>query len=185
MSPYCPPCLLAWSDNAATRNEVMRKFIRLRIIALIMLLCSCSDKLPKDRKDNLYYLMASDRHEYIDTIPFIEFQQYDSADQFIAEERFSINKRNHIIKAFSSNNHAPADGGRFYYILDNIGVIYTRSTTWPTSIRLSSNNDSLNDLLSSAFARIMLKPLLHCYQCLENRSVQEQQWTPLIVKEDK
>lgn len=160
----------------------MYKFLRSATILLIVLVSSCSDKLPHKKEDKLYYLMASDRRDYIDTISYKDFQQYDSLDRFIAEDHFILNKTNHIIKAFTSDNHAPIDGGRFYYTLDSIGIIYTRSTTWPVSIRLSSNNDSINDLMNAALGRIILKPLLHCYQCEENKAVEEQHWTTTVIK---
>ena len=147
----------------------------------IILLASCGGDLPAEKQNKKYYLLASGRREFVDTIPVADFPQYDSADQFIAEERFVLNQKIHIIKAFSSDNHAPVDGGRLYYILDSIGVIYSKSTTWPVAIRLSSNNDSLNDLISATLAQILLRPLLHCYHCDGLRPEQTERWkTPAV-----
>ena len=125
----------------------------MRTLILILtttLLFNCSDKKIPKTNTMYYYLMTSDRSNQIDTIKYSDFNSIDTADQFIGKSVFYDNKKGHLLQAFASDNHAPVDGGRLYYTLDSIGIIYSRSTTWYTSVRLISNNDSINNLLSQA-----------------------------------
>ena len=134
-------------------------------ILTTILIYSCVDKKPYEKKIELYYLINSDRSNTPDTIKYSDLNSIDTADKFIAQEYFFYNKKEHNIKAFTSDNHANTDGGVFYYTLDSIGIIYSRSTTWWTYISLKSNNDSINNLVTQALEQILLRPKLHCYQC--------------------
>ncbi len=128
----------------------------------------------------MYYLTDSNRSSNQDTTPYNKMQPIETTDKFITKEYFIYNKKDHIINAYTSDNRAPTDGGRFYYTLDTFGIIYLRSTTWPTCMRLQSNNDSLNNLFSSALGHILLKPKLHC-NC---DSITKIMFVPPVTKEE-
>ncbi len=142
-------------------------FQTMRTIALILIITltsSCADKKVDD-ETVLYYVIGSTHSNSKDTIYATKNQQADNTDDLLAQDFFNYKSKDHILKLFTSDNHAPIDGGRLYYTLDSIGIIYERSTTWPGFGRLKSNNDSINDLINQAFAHILQKPKLHCYQC--------------------
>lgn len=88
-------------------------------------------------------------------------------DELVAEEHFEYRGKLHSIRFYSSEGTAPVDGGELKYTLDSLGVIYERAVWWPNFIRLSSNNDSINDLVSAAFGQIMMRSSLRCYYCRE------------------
>ncbi len=143
---------------------------------------SCADKNVVENKTVLFYLVNSNNQTNIDTIPYKKNVPLDTADQFLAQDYFYINKTVHTIKAYTSDNHANPDGGQLYYTLDSIGVIYTRSTTWWSFVRLKSNNDSLNDLFNIALGHIIMQPKLSCYHCQYNTPVDQIKFVPPVVK---
>ncbi len=66
---------------------------------------------------------------------------------------------------YSSDNLAPIDGGILKYTCDSIGIIYSRPTTWRSFRRLYSNNDSINDLVNTAFGYMLMRKSLRCFYC--------------------
>lgn len=116
-------------------------------------------------EDIIYYGVGSSGKIIQDTTNSIKNQQADTADKLLGQDIFTYGKVQHILKAYTSDNHAPVDGGNLYYTLDSLGIIYIRGTTWPGFSRLKSNNDSINDLINQAFGHILVKPQLHCYKC--------------------
>lgn len=133
-------------------------------ILTVFILASCNNKTVS-KKTTLYYVIDSERQLPSDTIQYNEKQAVDTADIILAKTGFMYKNKEHGITVYTSDNHAPIDGGRLYYTLDTLGIIYERSTTWWSCLRLYSNNDSINDLISQALGHILMKPDLHCYQC--------------------
>lgn len=152
-------------------------------ILILILLASCSDKKTITEKTIFYYLINSDGKNNGDTVKYEEFNFIGAGDEQVAKGYFSYNKKEHSIKVYTSDNQAPIDGGRLYYTLDSIGTIYSRSTTWWTSLRLQSNNDSINDLINAAYAHILMKPSLHCYQCRQVDRT-DVKFLPPVIKEE-
>jgi hypothetical protein len=130
----------------------------------LLLLFSCSNNKIKFKKTEFYYLINSEFRLNRDTVRYDDFRQIGVSDSLISKDYFVINKKDHVIKMYTSDFHAPVDGGRLYYTLDTFGTIYSKSTTWPSFIELESNNDSINKLINTALGYILLKPKLHCYQ---------------------
>ena len=128
----------------------------------LVLLLSCIDKKVRD-KTAFYYIIDSDRSRPHDTIKRSDVSP-DKADTLLAKDGFTYQNKEHGIYLYTSDNHAQIDGGRLYYTLDTFGIIFERSTTWRTSLRLRSNNDSINDIISHALAHILSNPQLHSYQ---------------------
>jgi len=134
----------------------------LTCIIVVVSLFACSDKRPKENLIR-YYVVGSTSRITEDTTNAKNIQA-DPADELIAQDFFKHNKKDHVVKVYTSDNHAPVDGGRLYYTLDSLGIIYERSTTWPGFSRLKTNNDSINDLISQAFAHILQNPKLWTYR---------------------
>jgi hypothetical protein len=130
---------------------------------VLCFLIGCS-KTEKSNNISKFYILNSEERPSTDSVPFLNVPQFDSLDLFLAANNFVYNGVKHKICAYTSVNHAPVDGGRSYYLLDSVGIIYLKSTTWPISMRLSSNNDSLNDLISQAYSNILLKPLIYNFR---------------------
>ena len=139
----------------------MRTFV---IITTLVFLIACSNK-KTDEKTLQYYVVGSTGKITKDTSNSTKAERPDSADQLIGQGVFNYYNKDHVVKVYTSDNHAPIDGGRLYYTLDSLGVFFSKSTTWPGFGRLKTNNDSINDLLTQAFVYILNTPNLHCYQC--------------------
>lgn len=148
---------------------------QLRIIValcLSLMLWDCGDsKKETNQKIHFYYLASyQNRPLSKDTIAYEEIRHILPGDELVAEEHFEYRGNPHSIHFYSSEGTAPVDGGALKYTLDTLGVIYERAVWWPNFIRLSSNNDSINDLVSVAFGQIMMRSSLRCYYCDDKNS---------------
>lgn len=150
-------------------------------LSVIFILLSCKKPLAKDVK--FYYISDTEFSHGNDTIKFDFLPQVDTADLFIGKGHFVFNNIDHLIKSYTSDNHAPVDGGRLYYTLDTIGIIYQKSTTWFNALRLQTNCDSINNLISQAFAHILLRTELSCYS-FANIETTNKVFIPPVVKEE-
>jgi len=134
------------------------------LVLVISFIASCKGlpEKPEEKKNVFYYLTYTERGKSGDTITYKGTNlTIDTLDAFIGESPFFINKKAHLIRSFTSENHAGIDGAVIYFTLDNLGIIYSRSMTWYSSIRLHSNNDSINNLLTQALSHIILNPTLN------------------------
>lgn len=152
----------------AKHETVMCNYMKTTTIILLTLLTiACTDKSTVEKKTELelYYLPCWQQHRSPDTISYKENSFIDPKDTLLAREVFQYKEQYHEIKMYTSDYHANIDGGGLFYTLDSLGVIYMRATSWPSFTRLSSNNDSINDLVSTALGFIASKSSLRCYHC--------------------
>ena len=99
----------------------------------------------------------------IDTNFTDKVRYHQNLDTMIANEVFLFNDKAHMIRKYSSDNHAATDGGALRFELDSLGIIYSKSTTWASYSRLHSTNDSINLLINYALEAIILNGNLSCY----------------------
>lgn len=143
--------------------------ISLLIVNLLILLsCNIDDK--KKNTVKYFYVIFRRDHFNADTIPTNDINNIDSTYKLIATEGFYYLNKVHHINLYSDDDNSPMDGGALKYTLDSIGLIYERSTTWPNFIKLTTNNDSLNDLISIAYSAIIMFPSMRCYHCDEKHT---------------
>jgi|GEM_PF-3200042 len=140
----------------------LKWFFGILLIVSVLVSCGEPSKKPVKEKTVFYYLIYSERGNNGDTIQLEDAHlTIDTLDAFVAESHFFVKEEGHLIRSYTSDNHEGQDAGHLYFTLDNLGVIYSRSTTWYSSVRLHSNNDSINDLLIQAFSHIILIPKLN------------------------
>ena len=125
----------------------MKKII---IFCLTTIFFSCKEESKSNEPICFYYTQTIQDTTTVDTIPFRGFIRIDSLGELLATEKFKYNNTYHQIKMFSTDKYAPIDGGELYYTLDNIYCMYSRSTCWSNFGILSSNNDSINEILKVA-----------------------------------
>lgn len=141
------------------------------MVALVLVANGCKNELLKEKEPvRFYYLSYYKFGSLVDTIPYEEGFGIGEQDELLVTEFFEYRKQFHTIKFYSSDNRAPVDGGDLKYTLDSMGVVYNRSTTWPNFRRLSTNNDSINDLISASLGYMMMKSSLRCYHCDDKNS---------------
>lgn len=146
----------------------MQNYLKSIVVLCLMFILSNCKKSERLREKEIYFYYLTCYQGVplsTDTLKYEEVNRITSADELIATEHFKYKEQYHIIKFYSNENTAPVDGGGLKYTLDSIGVIYDRAVWWPNFGRLSSNNDSINDLISTAFGYIMMKSSLRCYYC--------------------
>ncbi len=149
----------------------MKHYLKgLIILCFSFVLSDCTDSKPEKKKDiYFYYLFCyQGRPLSMDTLKYQEVNQITSGDELVAAEHFTYREHHHTINFYSSEHTAPVDGGELKYTLDSLGVIYSRAVWWPNFGRLSSDNDSINDLISTAMGYILMRSSLRCYYC-DNR----------------
>lgn len=141
------------------------------MVALVLVANGCKNERLKEKEPvRFYYLSYSKFGSLADTIPYEEGFGIGEQDELLVTESFEYRKQFHTIKFYSSDNKASVDGGGLKYTLDSMGVVYNRSTTWPNFRRLSTNNDSINDLISASLGYMMMKSSLRCYHCDDKNS---------------
>lgn len=135
----------------------MYKFL-LFIIPLIFVSCS---QEKKEKSDELTFHYVINNHDsrriYLDTVTIENLRHHDSRDSLLEQFRFKTNGESHFISLFSNEHYAAIDGGSLIFELDTLGIIYSCSTTWFSSVRLKSNNDSINELVDIAIDNCLLR----------------------------
>ena len=129
---------------------------------LIISLFACSSKKTSNKKDKLFYISYSRKTESYDTVPYSNLNSVYKNDTLIHQEAFYYNGINHVINMTTNEFTAPCDGGAIAYKLDDIGIIYLKSTTWYNYLRLKTDNDSLNNLIDRAIENILLYKNFTC-----------------------
>lgn len=147
----------------------MKDYLKgLIILCVSFILSDCRDSKPEKKKEvYFYYLPYYQNRLLADTIKYENENRITSRDGLVATEHFEYRKQYHSINFYSSEHTAPIDGGELKYTLDSLGVIYSRAVWWPNFRKLSSDNDSINDLISTAMGYILMKSSLRCYYCDE------------------
>jgi hypothetical protein len=144
-----------------------RYFMRqLLYIFILTIFFACDNTTKKNESEILFFYVGSNHNGSYkpDTLTSDKIERHDPRDTLIAYQDFEFNGIIHLIKVFTSDLHAPIDGGQLSYELDSLGIIYSRSTTWYSYRRLRSSNDSINSTIDAAIENILLYPKLSCYQ---------------------
>ncbi len=148
-------------------NLYFIKTIPFLLLTALLLACQEKEAVDQQTELKLYYLTCWNRGNSPDTLDYNKICKVDPRDSMLARKHFFYRNQQHVVEMYTSDYHAPIDGGSLYYALDSLGVFYGKSTTWPGFSKLSSNNDSINDLISTALGFVLSESSLHCYHCRE------------------
>jgi hypothetical protein len=132
------------------------------ISILIISLFACNSKKSSNKKDKLFYIRYSRQKEFYDTVPYSKLNNVYKNDTLIHQEAFYYNGINHVINMTTNEFTSECDGGAIAYKLDDIGIIYLKSTIWHNYLRLKTDNDSLNNLIDRAIENILLYKNFTC-----------------------
>ncbi|MBI1837565.1 MAG: hypothetical protein HYR91_09910 [Flavobacteriia bacterium] len=136
--------------------------MKIKHLFILILLISCNNKKTVPKKDNLFYIRYSRQSNYYDTVSYLNLNQGFKNDTLIHQEAFYYHGINHVINMTTNEFTAGCDGGAIAYKLDDIGIIYLKSTTWYNYLRLETDNDSLNNLIDRAIENILLYKNFTC-----------------------
>ncbi|MCW3083775.1 MAG: hypothetical protein JWP12_1141 [Bacteroidetes bacterium] len=129
-------------------------------IFILAFLFSCTREKGKNQKTDRFYLISNCKQD----TTFILKLLFDTAHlNVIAAKDFAeSDKKNgfggRVIKL--TNEPAPVDGGMVCYFTRDLGIIYTKSTTWPCYTRLHSTNDSIEKRINDYLERILSEPAM-------------------------
>ncbi len=128
--------------------------LRIRSYALGFIAFLAMGCAGPDAPEPISYYCVSNRRGNgysLDTLAALE--HHSTVDSMMGRTTFSWSGTEHAVKGFTDVHYAAVDGGRFMLELDSIGVFYSHNTTWPDNFyAVHTNNDSLNRLISLAFA---------------------------------
>jgi len=132
------------------------------IICILIIFFSCRNDRTKKISDEKYFYTKY-LNGKIDTNFINKVSLHQLPDTLIAKEVFVFNNKSHIIRKYTSDNHAAIDGGALCFELDSLGIIFSKSTTWNSYTRLHSTNYSIENILNTAIEIIILNDNLSCY----------------------
>jgi hypothetical protein len=126
---------------------------------LILISCSHTSKKQTFENEHLFYNIISKDGSlkyYSQGVNIENVRKHKKDDILLEQFAFELNGKYYGISKYRSGNHTGVDGGYISYELDNLGVIYIKSTTWNSYSRLKSTNKSLDDLITIALENIIL-----------------------------
>ena len=159
-------------------------FILTVSFTLIVLTVASCVRQPEKKQTILKFFYKNTHSDKLDTITATQISRHEQDDTLIAEQIFEFKTKSHIIRMYTSDNHAPVDGGQLMYELDSLGIIYVRSTTWFNYDRLESNNDSINSLIDASLETILLYNKLCRYGPPPPPVMQIKKFIPQEVEEE-
>lgn len=122
-------------------------------------LFSCNNqKKTTIESKKYYYLFYQNYNEVIDTISYQLGNKVDSESilQGAFHFRFKYNNSMHELRKYIYLNKTDSTSGTTSYTLDSLGVIYNKSNYYKSYAALSSNNDSINNLLKTSLGYIII-----------------------------
>lgn len=131
------------------------------IVALMILVSCGQEEKPIDNINTSKAYYIGQKHNgriQTDTLDFNDIKKIDLNDSIIGTYEFALNEQEYIISMFSNGHRADIDGGVIYYELKDLGIIYSRSTSWFSYKRLKTDNDSINNIIEIAIDHIILVP---------------------------
>lgn len=136
----------------------------LLFFSLLIVLYSCSgNKDVIHVEDQFYYRISSkDRTSYSDTFTLDKIHKHAEKDTMLCQKMFEYKGTGHTVNMYTNSLYAGVDGAYIAYELDNLGIIYNKSTTWISYGKLESNNDSINELITIALETIILHKDFNC-----------------------
>lgn len=135
------------------------------LLVLIWGITSCNRNPPNQKKEKILFYTITTTQDFrtytSDSVTMDSIWKHHKNDTLLAHCWFELNGKTHWINMFTNYPYAPVDGGYLAFELDTLGIIYAKSTTWKSYSRLKSTNDSINDLITTAFENILLNNQFH------------------------
>jgi hypothetical protein len=131
---------------------------RLFLFTTLLTLLSCSHSSKNERQKELFFYRNTHRKGEDSSSYFkrVKIKKHQSTDDLLAQRDFIYNGKQHTIRLYTNYFHAPIDAGRIYYELDQLGIIYVKSTSFYGYTVLKSTNDSINKIIERSLEHIIL-----------------------------
>ena len=117
--------------------------------------------MPK--RDTFFYVtVRSDRQ--IDTSKYSPGFSESERTELLCDKVFYFKDKPHLLRLYLIDG-PPIDDEGLIFVLDSIGMIYSKSLVWGGHTSLNTSNDSIREIIDEAKNQILADPNLHCYQC--------------------
>ena len=117
---------------------------------------TCTPHVSEEANDKLYFFRSCS-----DTL-FLNSFSFDTTDLVvIAEKVFENSNENFrgVVKKLEKLA-PPVDGGVVYYLTSDLGIIFSKSTTWHCYSRLHSTNAEIENRINQYLEHILISPEL-------------------------
>lgn len=133
------------------------------LLTILILLTSCSSESEKKQENTMYYYRNTTRDREFKSKKFEkdQIQRHDKLDILVGQADFIFEHKRHELRVYTNSTHCAIDAARLTYELDNLGVIYSKSTYFEAYSVLKSNNDSSNQIIERALEFIIFHPNLN------------------------
>lgn len=127
----------------------------IQLLAILLLFLS-SCKEDEKPKSEYYYVtnMPNGLHQMIDSVPMPYIDTSGMSRVYVSKDIFTERK---VVKLISDSE---IDGSGLYYYVQGIGIIYSKSVTWKTYMRLHSTNRLADSTINSYIDFILTDPNL-------------------------
>lgn len=125
------------------------------LIFIVLTMASCYRDNSTEHKFEGFYFVKNCSHD----TEFLKHPSFDTTNLTVITIRNFLGStensfKGQVIKL--TNVPAPIDGGVIYYLTTDLGIIYSKSTTWPCYQRLHSTNDSIENRINQYLEHILL-----------------------------
>jgi len=136
--------------------------LRLFLFSTFLTMLSCSHSGKNERQKELYFYRNTHRKGEDSSSYFkrVKIKKHQPTDDLLAQSDFIFNGKQHTIRLYTNYFHAPIDAGRLFYELDQLGIIYSKSTSFDAYTVLKSTNDSINKIIERGLENIIFDPKL-------------------------
>lgn len=132
-------------------------------LTFLFTLASCNFSNDKKQENTMYYYRHTTRDREFRSKKFEEdkIQRHDKLDVLVGQADFIFEHKGHELRVYTNRTHCAIDAARLTYELDNLGIIYSKSTYFEAYSVLKSNNDNSNQILERALEFIIFHPDLN------------------------
>ena len=135
---------------------------RLFLLSALLTMLSCSHSSKNERQKELYFYRNTHQKGEDSSSYFkrVKIKKHQPIDDLLAQSDFIYNGMKHTIRLYTNYFHCPIDAGRLFYELDQLGIIYSKSTSFYDYAVLKSTNDRINKIMERSLEHIFFDPKL-------------------------
>ncbi|MCC6371301.1 MAG: hypothetical protein IT236_09880 [Bacteroidia bacterium] len=141
----------------------MKKNLILAILSAFIFSCNRATKNTVTTKDDFFYITVRHNRQ-ADTSEYTPGFRASELTELLYEKVFSFKNKPHLLRLYLIDG-PPIDDEGLAFVLDSIGMVYSKSLVWGGYSCLNTSNDSIREIIDEAKNQILADPNLHCYQC--------------------
>jgi hypothetical protein len=132
----------------------MKQLSTIYLVFITLTILSCAKRKSASTSDMLYFYNNCRDTTFLDSFLFDTTNLYTIATKVF--EGYDDHFWGVVTKL--AKIAPPIDGDAVYYFTHDLGIIYSKNTTWPCYKRLHSTNDSIENRINQYLEHILLNP---------------------------